>query len=170
MKYRAIGENHLFVKVYAKGRHIGTPSCALHVLRDRHAFLIAKARPDKKQINRLGLTVSKKLGNAVKRSRARRVLREAFRQIDREAGVKTGNLIVLVAREKTMSAKTREVKKDLYYALSKLDLLASPRGEKANEPRSSAPEEQPGMTGPGKTENIETGPSGDFSGGKGGAL
>ena len=162
MKYRAIGENHLFVKVYANGKKAGTPSCAVYVLKDRHARLLAKARPDKQKINRIGLTVTKKLGSAVQRSRIRRVLREAFRAIDKTCGVRTGNLIVLVAREKSVSAKTQEIEKDLFEAFSRLGLLQRPdafpvdvMNKTAHSP--SSPEGRPGNAGPGKIEITETG-------------
>lgn len=125
MKYHAIGENHLFAKTYAKGKRCGTRTVTLHVLADRHAFLLKKARPDKKEINRIGLTVGKKIGKAVVRSRTRRLLREAYRKIDREYGIQTGNLIVLVAREEIVGKKTQDVERDLLFAMKKLGLLKS---------------------------------------------
>lgn len=49
----------------------------------------------------LGLTVSKKIGNAVTRNRIRRRMREAYRL--NEAGFKSGFDIVIVARHEVLN-------------------------------------------------------------------
>ncbi len=53
--------------------------------------------------NRLGIIAGKKVGNAVKRNRARRIIREAFRLIEPELKSKTEKHydFVFVARGKT---------------------------------------------------------------------
>ena len=56
---------------------------------------------------RIGITASKKIGNAVQRNRARRVIREAFRQI--KLPLKSGFDIVFVARTKTVFKKSTEI-------------------------------------------------------------
>ena len=48
---------------------------AVYVLTDYQAARLAKAHPKKIKVNRIGLTVSTKLGGAVVRSRVRRILR-----------------------------------------------------------------------------------------------
>jgi len=123
MKYKAIGENHLYVKAYTKGKRAATGTVVVYVLGDKQAYRFRKANPSKTSINRIGLTVTKKIGGAVTRSRVKRVLREAYRLTDKRYGVKTGHLIVLMAREGTVKAKTPQVEKDLAYALRKLGLI-----------------------------------------------
>jgi ribonuclease P protein component len=57
-----------FVEVYEKGRRASCPSFILFGLPNDRALL------------RLGLTVSRRVGGAVSRNRAKRLLREIFRQ------------------------------------------------------------------------------------------
>lgn len=54
------------------------------------------AMPNQRAENRLGITAGKKIGNAVKRNRAKRIIREAYRAV--EADMPIGLDIVIVAR------------------------------------------------------------------------
>ena len=72
---------------------------------------ICYARESKRRVNRIGIVTGKKVGNAVKRSRARRVIREAFRLIDpmlRERTQKRFDFI-FVARAKTPGLKSTKL-------------------------------------------------------------
>jgi len=62
-----IKENRAFKRMYAKAKSVVTPSMVVYCRRGRFGK------------NRLGVTVSTKLGGAVVRNRARRRLREVFR-------------------------------------------------------------------------------------------
>ena len=123
MKYVAIGENHLYQKVYTRGKKAVTRTVVVYCLRDYAAGRLQKAHPEKKRINRVGLTVTKKLGGAVTRNRVKRILRAGFRQLDTETPIKRGFLIVLVARDAAISAKTQQVYADLKSAFRKLEML-----------------------------------------------
>lgn len=127
MKFTAITENHLYAKAYAKGKKAVTGTVIVYVLRDYAARRLRDAHPQKQFVNRIGLTVSKKLGGAVERNRAKRVMREAMRAVEREPGVKTGFLVVLAARERATEVKAQEVERDLRRALGKLDMLLTPQ-------------------------------------------
>ena len=84
---------------------MAAPSVVLYYRRNRQSY------------NQLGLTTTKKIGKAVQRNRARRVMREAYRLL--EPGLVQGYDIILVARSKTPFVLMAEVKNDLSRLLSK---------------------------------------------------
>lgn len=124
MKFVAVRENHLFQKAYSKGQRFVTPALAVYILPDYLREKLRRAHPQKKMVNRIGLTVSKKLGGAVVRSRCRRILREAYRQVDRIFGVRPGHLIILAAREPATRLKSTEIAEDMHRAFAKLGILS----------------------------------------------
>ena len=123
MKLHAIRENHLYSKAYSKGKRAVTPALAVYILPDYTAEALRRANPQKSRINRVGLTVSKKLGGAVVRNRVKRIMREAYRAVDKEYTVKTGFLIVIAARERAIALTSTLLAQDLKEALSRLHLL-----------------------------------------------
>ena len=122
MKFRAICENHLYSKAYSKGKRAVTSALAVYILPDYAAKRLAKAHPEKRVVNRIGLTTSTKLGGAVVRNRCRRIMREAFRTIQKEKTLKVGYLIVIAARSAAVGQKSTEIKQQLDYALKKLGM------------------------------------------------
>lgn len=105
----AIKQPHLFRRAYNKGKSAVTPTLVLY------------ARPNGGGQNRLGLTVGAKVGKAHTRNRIRRRVRESYRL--REAGVKTGYDLVIVARAAAADARFRELDGHLGSLLKRLDLL-----------------------------------------------
>jgi ribonuclease P protein component len=65
-------------------------------LHGRHVLAIARKRPAPDLVGRLGITVTKKVGNAVVRNRIKRMLREWLRT---NGWVPTGWDMVLVAKD-----------------------------------------------------------------------
>jgi ribonuclease P protein component len=122
MKFRAICENHLYSKAYSKGKRAVTSALAVYVLPDYAARRLAKAHPQKKTVNRIGLTTSTKLGGAVVRSRCRRIMREGLRSLERERPLKVGFLIVIAARSAATKLKSSDIKCQLELAFEKLGM------------------------------------------------
>ena len=124
MKFRAIKENHLYSKAYSKGKRAVTNALAVYILPDYAAKRLAKAHPQKKVMNRIGLTTSTKLGGAVTRSRCRRIMREGLRALEKEKTLKVGFLIVIAARSAAVNLKSTEIKQQLDTAFTKLGMYA----------------------------------------------
>lgn len=123
MKFKAICENHLFSKAYAKGKRAVTSALAVYVLPDYQAKRLAKAHPQKRIMNRYGLTTSTKLGSAVVRSRCRRIMREGLRALEKKKKIKVGFLVVIAARTALASLKSTDVERELDIAFTKLGML-----------------------------------------------
>ena len=80
MKSYAIKEHHLYNKAFAKGQRAVGKLVAVYVLKDYAAKRLMLANPEKKYFNRVGLSVGKRIGGAVQRNRAKRLLREGDRK------------------------------------------------------------------------------------------
>lgn len=95
-EYVSINQNRDFQRAYSKGKSFVGPALVTYVLKNRRHTL------------RMGITTSKKTGNAVHRNRARRVIREAFRTMPGE--IRTGFDLIFVARVKTSAMKSTDLR------------------------------------------------------------
>ena len=120
MKNLAIKEHHLYNKAYKKGRSYVGRLVTVYVLRDFTAEKLKKANPEKKYVNRVGLSVSKKLGGAVARNRAKRLIRAGFDAV--KPSLCGGNLIVIGARVAILGKKSTQVAEELREAFKVLGL------------------------------------------------
>lgn len=86
-----------------------------------HPALVTYAASNRTGGCRVGITTSKKIGNAVARNRARRVIREAYRALaPRIAGDYD---LVFVARGKTTRIKSTELARVMEAQLTDLGLI-----------------------------------------------
>lgn len=122
MKETAIKENHLYLKAFRQGGRFVGRTVAVYVLRDYAAKRLMQAHPEKKYVNRLGLSVTKKVGGAVERNRAKRIIRAAYRELVGRRTIKTGFLIVISAKPEIAGKSSRDVYTDLFRAMQKLDM------------------------------------------------
>ena len=104
-----ICRNNDFRRIYARGKSYVSPLVVVYALKNRTKNV------------RVGITTSKKVGNAVQRNRSRRVIREAFRAL--APRVRPGFDLVLVARGKTPYVKSSDVRRQLERQLQAAGLL-----------------------------------------------
>ena len=123
MKCVSLCENHLFQKAYKTGKKTPSRRIVLYVLADKKANLLKKRHPLKIKVNRLGITVSKKIGGAVQRNRAKRIIREAYRSLEKNFTVKKGFLVVIVARETIAGATSDQIYNELVYSARKAGFI-----------------------------------------------
>ena len=121
MKYTTIKEHHLYDKAFRKGARWSGRYVSVFVLRDYAAKRLMLANPEKKYYNRFGVSVSKKVGGAVQRSRAKRILRAGYRAL--EPQLKTGFLVVVSPRNGILEAKSTDIERELRYGFSKLEMF-----------------------------------------------
>jgi len=92
-----------------------------HRLRTENFTVIA--RPNSSNTTRLGITVSKRFGNAVKRNRVKRLIREFFRLY--KHSIPVGYDVVIIPQRKTESLSFSKVCDELGNVLIKHDAFIS---------------------------------------------
>lgn len=108
-------QNHEFRRLYSKGKSAVSP------------YFVIYCRRTGRPVNRLGITTGVKLGNAVKRNRARRRIRELYRTHER--GLLTGYDIVIVARTRVIYGQYAELERSFGQQMKKLGLIP-PKGDR----------------------------------------
>lgn len=120
MKLVAIKEHHLYNKAYQKGDRAMGRAVSVYVLRDYAARRLMRSHPLGLTVNRVGIAVSKKIGGACVRNRAKRIIREAYRAIEREGRMKVGFLVVIAARPDVVGKKSTQIEQELRAAFDRL--------------------------------------------------
>lgn len=93
--FTTLNRNADFHRAYRRGKVYTNPALVSYVTKNRAG------------ICRIGITTSKKIGNAVERNRSRRVIRAAFHAVESE--INGGWDIVFVARSKTKYLKSTQL-------------------------------------------------------------
>ena len=99
---------------------------------DGRLFLLVAA-PNGRAFDRLGLAVSRRVGGAVERNRARRLLRESFRRLERPSG--PGVDLVVVARAALVGLGQAEVDRELRERVRRIKRTAAVAGTAPPSPR-----------------------------------
>ncbi len=102
-------ENRDFRRAYTRGASLVSPYVVVYYMKNRRNNI------------RLGITAGKKIGGAVSRNRAKRVITAAFRGCLLE--LSSGYDFVIVARTRILSVKSTVVKASLMKLFKKADLL-----------------------------------------------
>ena len=102
-----------FSSIYRQGKSLG----------DKYVVVFYKK--NHLEYNRIAFLASKKVGKSVQRNRARRWMKESFREI--KLNLITGFDIIIIARNTMNDASYQKVKKSLENALKRARLL---KGEK----------------------------------------
>jgi len=105
----SLKKNHEFRRLYSKGKSAASP------------YAVVYCRRNGSTANRLGVTVSTKIGGAVQRNRIRRRLKEIYRL--NEGSMSTGHDVVIVARMKSRFAGFHELESSVLALLKKLKIM-----------------------------------------------
>ncbi|MBP0979042.1 MAG: ribonuclease P protein component [Oscillospiraceae bacterium] len=105
----SLNKNKSFRYVYNRGISVVSPLLVTYVLKNQY------------RNNRIGITASKKIGNAVKRNRARRIIKAAYR--DLRENINTGYDIIFVARVRTVNSNSKKIFFVMNQHLDKLGCL-----------------------------------------------
>jgi ribonuclease P protein component len=105
-----IKDNKEFQYVFKKGKSFANRQLVVYYIKkqEQHHF-------------RIGLSVGKKIGNAVTRNRIKRYLRQAFHELEEK--VSPVHDIIVIARQPTKDMDSYQIKKSLIHLLSRERLL-----------------------------------------------
>jgi ribonuclease P protein component len=127
---RRLSRSAEFERVYRQGRSVSNRHLVLYSFPNQ-----STERP------RLGLSVSRKVGGAVDRNHVKRLLREAFDDVESE--LEGGHDVVVVARPEARELAEREGLAGIDGALAELIGRAGLRGARASEGRPSGEPDRP---------------------------
>lgn len=105
----SLKKNEDFRKVYQKRKSMANKLLIIYISENEYEF------------NRVGFTVSKKVGKSVVRSRVKRLLKESYR-LNSEKVVQ-GYDIIFVARNTAVEATYKEIESAVIHLLKKMKLV-----------------------------------------------
>ncbi len=109
MKSIVIKENKDFRRMYYRAKSKVSPILVTYVMKNHCGF------------TRYGITAGKKIGHAVQRNRAKRIIRVAFAELESKL---CGNFdIIFVARTKTTTIKMQQLLREMEKQLKELNAI-----------------------------------------------
>ncbi|MGF2618429.1 ribonuclease P protein component [Rossellomorea vietnamensis] len=109
-KEQRVKKNSEFQEVFKKGTSFAN-----------RQFVVYKLKKEDQQLFRIGLSVSKKIGNAVVRNQVKRYIRQVFLELKDD--VKNQYDYVIIARKPAADMEFHEIKKSLMHVLKKCKAL-----------------------------------------------
>lgn len=109
MKAKTLKENKDFRRLYYRGESYASDNLVTYAIKKKGGKC------------RIGITTSKKIGNAVERNRSRRVIRAAFSEL--ESRINGSYDFVFVARSKTSKVKMQDVLESMTMHFEKLGVI-----------------------------------------------
>ena len=99
-----------FRRVYKHGKSFANRYLVMYIMRNNLEY------------NRVGISVSKKVGKAIVRNKVKRKIRESFR-LDVDGKIKSGYDIVFIARVAINDVQYNEVNKSMKHLVNKFKLF-----------------------------------------------
>lgn len=109
-KEEKIRKNRDFIKVYKRGKSFSNYLLVLYIYKNRQNV----------ELNRVGISVSKKVGNSVVRSRVKRLISETYRL--NRSNLIEGYDLVFIARNSSKEKSFREIEGSVIKLLKKAGL------------------------------------------------
>lgn len=107
-----INRNSDFKRLYKRGKVYTNPALVLYFMKNRAGICC------------IGITSSKKIGNAVERNKSRRLVREAFREVYKKYEDELcGYDIIFVCRVKTRFKKSTEIERIMISGLKEVGII-----------------------------------------------
>lgn len=114
-KIITIKENIIFNSLYRRGKSIVAKQIVLYY------------KENNLNINRFGITVSKKIGTSVERNRAKRIVRESLRIFGDD--IVKGYDIIIVCRQAINSCKRQDLDRAMWYVLNKANIVSKKKNK-----------------------------------------
>lgn len=109
-KDRRVKSDSDFQKVFKQGKSFAN-----------RQFIIYYLERPKQEHFRIGISVSKKIGNAVVRNKMKRYIRQSFLEL--EGRVKEDSDFIIIVRKPAVDFSVLEVKKSLIHILKKIEKI-----------------------------------------------
>lgn len=124
MIYR-LKKNNEFRMVYRRGKSLANNLLVLYTYNNRN-----NKNSDNEVYNKIGVSVSKKVGNSVVRSRSKRLIMESYRL--NEASIKKGFDFIFIVRNNMKDKSFHEVERAMMNLFKKAGLYNEESSNKSN--------------------------------------